>query len=402
MKKNRIVNCLSVSLFLCLILGACNDNIPPLNIEGIGVDSIAIKETFLNSSVFRNDTLLLEEDSECSIARQVDVFPKNATDRAESYSVLDETIAEVTELGVLTALKGGNTTVCITVGGHEVSFPLTVLEKIIIPIDEISFTKDKLNMMVDVPYDLNAELVIKPATANEDIIYASSDETVVVIDKDGIARGLKVGTATITAKTKKGDKVATASVEVNKFSGNYDRKTWTMLFSQPIENWSTSDEGNGPLAAIDDNFSTSLCLVKPEWSQAGITVGKDPVWFVFDMKKAQVVNYFIIHHRENDMLGLRWRGFEKIEGSNTNNGTDWEVIIDDYEKPGSKLRIPDWDVAEQYESDTIKFVNDRAYRFIRFYTSPSRADIDYVPRRSVNDRGSLQFAELYLGILPEE
>lgn len=68
--------------------------------------------------------------------------------------------------------------------------------------------------------DLNAgemallDATVTPADADEKIVYESSDASVVSVDENGIAKALKAGTATITAKTADGTVKDTCTITV--------------------------------------------------------------------------------------------------------------------------------------------------------------------------------------------
>lgn len=388
MKKNIIIVFLSVFVFFCLFTVGCDDNIPPLNVDGVPVDSIRLKDSFKNRLV--DGSFILEEGDTAHINLQVDVFPENATDLAQSFYSSNIDVATVTAKGVLNANKEGESEITIMVGGHEASFMLKVLAKIVIPATSIEFALDNINVMLGMEYNLINQLVIKPLEANDGVDFISSDPTVLSIDDNGIATGLKEGTVTVTASSKANPEIsASTTVTVSRFEGDYDRVSWTMTASQdPATQWTTTEEGNSILAALDGNSATNFCLIKPGQTWGGVTIPSDePLWFTIDMKIQQPVSYFRIKHRAQNFTGLRWRGFEKIEGSN--DGQNFEEIATD-------VFVPGWDLADSYQSANIEIpAYEKTYRYIRFYASSAGANEQYFAR---TDRRSVQIEEIYLGI----
>lgn len=386
MKKNIIIVFLSVFVFFCLFTVGCDDNIPPLNVDGVPVDSIRLKDSFKNRLV--DGSFILEEGDTAHINLQVDVFPENATDLAQSFYSSNIDVATVTAKGVLNANKEGESEITIMVGGHEASFMLKVLAKIVIPATSIEFALDNINVMLGMEYNLINQLVIEPLEANDGVDFVSSDPTVLSIDDNGIATGLKEGTVTVTASSKANPEIsASTTVTVSRFEGDYDRVSWTMTASQDLSGWNSSSEGNSLTAALDGNSATNFCLVKPGKNYGGITNTDSPLWFVIDMKIQQPVSYFRIKHRQQNMTGLRWRGFEKIEGSN--DGQTFETIATD-------VFVPGWEVEDDYESDNVAIpAYEKTYRYIRFYASNAGANEQYFAR---TDRGTVQIEEIYLGI----
>ena len=388
MKKNIIIGFLSVLTFFGLFTVGCDDNIPPLNVDGVPVDSIRLKDSFKSRLV--NDSLILEAGDTANIALQVEVFPENATDLAESFYSSDVDVATVTAKGILNANMEGESEITIMVGGHEATFMLKVLAKVVIPATSIEFAMDNIEVMIGREYDLFNQLVIEPLEANDGVDFVSSDPTILSIDAEGIATGLKEGTVTVTASSKANPEIsATTTATVSRFQGDYDRASWTMTASQDLSGWTSTGEGNSLQAALDGSPATNFCLVKPGKTYGGITNTDEPLWFVIDMKVQQPVSYFRIKHRQQDMTGLRWRGFERIEGSN--DGETFELIGEDVMIPES-----DWNEPNRFETSNVDILAyEKSYRYIRFYASSAGPNEEYFAR---TDRGTVQIEEIYLGI----
>ena len=83
------------------------------------------------------------------------------------------------------------------------------------PVVGVTFDRTSKIVSLNDTEQLNA--IIAPANAlNKGITWTSSNSSVVAVDSNGVVTGLKVGTATIRAKTEEGGYVATCTVTVDK------------------------------------------------------------------------------------------------------------------------------------------------------------------------------------------
>ena len=133
------------------------------------------------------------------LAGRVTISPADATHTAESYTVEDETIAQVTDEGTLTALAVGETRVTITVDGVEASFTLTV-EKT--PVETVTLPdewKEGVELALDGTLELAGRVTISPADATDrSESYDSSDKSVATVSAEGVVTPLKAGKTTLT------------------------------------------------------------------------------------------------------------------------------------------------------------------------------------------------------------
>ena len=130
---------------------------------------------------------------------------------AKSYKSSDPEIAKVSRKGKVSPLKAGGATITVKLPDKtKWKLKLTV-------IDPTMPTKVTLNYTGKVSIDQNESLQLKatlsPETAVSGISWKSSDKTVATVSK-GLVKPKKTGTVTITAKTKRGKKIATVKVKI--------------------------------------------------------------------------------------------------------------------------------------------------------------------------------------------
>lgn len=107
---------------------------------------------------------------------------------------LDETVAEVTNEGLVTAIGVGVTKIRVTVGEKELFCEMTVVQ----PVESISLDKYELELEAW-ETDLLTAKVYPEDALEKDVTWSSSDEKIAVVNQDGEVKALKKGTAEIYA-----------------------------------------------------------------------------------------------------------------------------------------------------------------------------------------------------------
>lgn len=142
------------------------------------------------------------------------------------------------------------------------------------PITEINITETAVTMHTNDTYDLleHNNMLIVPANYDDVITYSSSDESVAIVDSNGLITAKKVGTAIITAKNREGTAGDTITITVEmknpaeSITLSYDSLELAKGESQKIEailtpsdtddypTWSSKDE---TIAKIDEEGNVS-------------------------------------------------------------------------------------------------------------------------------------------------
>ncbi len=127
------------------------------------------------------------------------IFPESTTDKTVKFTSSDSSVAKINQLGMITALKEGETIIRAVCGNAATEFKLSVtkegagykpVEKI-----ELAETLDKLE--VDQTAQLYAS--VTPVDATKQILtYTSQTPDIASVTSKGTVKGLKPGTAVIT------------------------------------------------------------------------------------------------------------------------------------------------------------------------------------------------------------
>ena len=130
------------------------------------------------------------------------VSPDNATDKSVSWASSDPGVVSVDQEGNLSALRPGNATITATAAnGLSDSCSVTVADPDI-PVADISLDRHELNLLTGGTDTLIA--TITPDDATEEILWTSSDESIVTVDQNGNLKAVAPGKATVTAGTASG------------------------------------------------------------------------------------------------------------------------------------------------------------------------------------------------------
>lgn len=130
-----------------------------------------------------------------------DIQPTNATNKSLTYTSSDETVATITNTGIVTALKDGEATITAT-AANGVKGTLKITVKTVQP-TSMSLNVSTLDLAVGGTSVLSTVFV--PANTTErNVVWSSSEESVAKVDNNGTVTATGEGTATITATSENG------------------------------------------------------------------------------------------------------------------------------------------------------------------------------------------------------
>lgn len=176
--------------------------------------SVAVTEVGLNKTA----TTLFEGDTEELMAT---VMPENATDKGIEWKSDNESVATVSQTGLVTALKDGSATITVKTndGGFSASCEVTVKKKVI-AVTGVKLSAASMTLREGDKGTLTA--TVEPANAtNKNVEWWTSDLDVVSVTStsggsNGYVEARGAGKATVTVKTEDGEFSASCEITVEK------------------------------------------------------------------------------------------------------------------------------------------------------------------------------------------
>ena len=171
--------------------------------------SVAVTEVRLDKSA----TTLVEGDTEELMAT---VMPENATDKGIEWKSSDESVATVSQTGLVTALKEGSSAITVITndGGFKATCDVTVNKKVI-AVTSVVLGNTELTLVEGEEEKLAVAVTPENAT-DKSVVWESGNESVATVSQEGLVTAVGEGKATITVKTNDGGFSASCDVTVKK------------------------------------------------------------------------------------------------------------------------------------------------------------------------------------------
>ena len=135
------------------------------------------------------------------------VLPELTTNKAVTWASSNDEVAIVDENGVVTAIAVGETTITATTNdGSNLSASCKVTVK---PTLATSITLDMTEVELEATQTATLVATVLPElTTNKSVTWKSSDESIAIVDKNGVITAIAVGEVTITATTTDGSNLS--------------------------------------------------------------------------------------------------------------------------------------------------------------------------------------------------
>ena len=142
-------------------------------------------------------------------ALQAKILPVDATDPSVAWSTSNSRVATV-DKGIVSAIDAGTAVIGAKAGDKEAFCIVTVT----VAVDGVSLDKTQLSLTLGEKHVLHATVSPTNAT-NKNVIWSSSDPSVVSVNQSGEITAVKLGSASVTVATEDGNKKATCTVKVD-------------------------------------------------------------------------------------------------------------------------------------------------------------------------------------------
>ncbi len=124
------------------------------------------------------------------------VLPEDATDKTLSWESSNEAVATVDQTGKVTALKAGETILTVKAGNITEWGHVTVTD---IPVTGVTVSPALVTLKEGETCQLSAS--VSPASARQDVEWASQNKEVATVDKEGLVTAVRAGSTRIYARS---------------------------------------------------------------------------------------------------------------------------------------------------------------------------------------------------------
>ena len=227
-----------------------------------------------------SNTLSMVEGATATLTATV--LPANATDKTVTWASNDVTVATVNTNGTVTAVSAGATAITATTKDGKMAICTVVVSSSVISVTHITISESSITINKDNTITLVA--TVWPADATNKTVSWSINSTIATVN-NGVVTALSPGTATITATTQDGGKMATcaltvivpvASITLNKTQMTLiEGKSEQLIASvspanatNPTVNWDSSDvevakvSSNGTVEALKAGKATIVATTQ--------------------------------------------------------------------------------------------------------------------------------------------
>lgn len=235
------------------------------------------KVIWIKADDIQGSTLNLERNASFTI--RLNLYPEDAIDKEEytfQYKSSNEAIATVSEEGVITAIKMGETTINV-IPSHNPKLGFAFTVNVVagkVSVENINLSEEVKNGIVieslGQTFNLSEHVIIVPEDAtNPNVIYSIDKEEIAEIDEFGIIKALAPGTATITITSSENPIIqAFAALEVKdipvKVPVTLNRGNWVV--TEANEYLTLSGDETAEIVrnrVIDEDITSTIKFDKP-------------------------------------------------------------------------------------------------------------------------------------------
>ena len=252
--------------------------------------------------------LFIGTDEELAIMQLI----SSPADKNFTWVSQNNTVATVTQTGLVTARGEGTTAIVVSSGTDQ--FLVRVSVRIWVPAETITLDQtEKTVLWGDVPdrFKINALLEPLDNTESDLLVWSSSDESIASVTSEGWVTYIKTGTAIITASARGAQQSLTLNVIMTpEFTGRtdpdfIDRSNWIFPGYQEgsgeqqagYSSQAHTGEGAAPqgrvVAMIDGNNDT---FWHARWTPSATNY---PHWFIIDLGEPTEIAGVMIRTRHN-------------------------------------------------------------------------------------------------------
>ncbi len=146
---------------------------------------------------------------------KVQISPSNATEQKVMWGSSKQSVATVSDAGLVTAVGAGEATITATVDGKSATCKITVVKPEVPVVHVESVTLDKTDAQLEIGGTLTLTATVLPDDADDKSVeWKSSNPAIAEVDRSGKVTAVSSGAVTITVTTIDGNKMAACELTV--------------------------------------------------------------------------------------------------------------------------------------------------------------------------------------------
>ena len=163
------------------------------------------------------------------------VTPVGAANKSVTWSSSKPAVATVDNTGKVTAVSAGTAVITVkTMDGGKTAVCTVKVTSTPVSVTGVKLDMTLMSLVTGTSGILKA--IVSPADATNDAVsWTSSKPSVATVDNTGKVTAVSAGTATITVKTKDGEKTAACNVTVTKKEWSFDKATGDIIVTGAVK-----------------------------------------------------------------------------------------------------------------------------------------------------------------------
>ena len=146
---------------------------------------------------------------------QAQISPSNATDKEVMWGSSKQSVATVSDAGLVTAVGEGSANITATAGGKSATCVVTVTKSDVPVVHVESVSLDKSDASLEIGGTLTLTATVLPENAaDKSVEWKSTNPAIAEVDQNGTVTAISSGAVTITVTTNDGEKAAACEITV--------------------------------------------------------------------------------------------------------------------------------------------------------------------------------------------
>ena len=150
-----------------------------------------------------------------TVQLQAQISPSNATEKEVMWGSSKQSVATVSDAGLVTAVGEGSAKITATAGGKTATCVVTVTkpEGPVVHVESVSLDKTDASLEIGQSLTLTATVLPENA-ADKSVEWKSTNPAIAEVDQNGTVTAISSGAVTITVTTNDGEKAAACEITV--------------------------------------------------------------------------------------------------------------------------------------------------------------------------------------------